>query len=557
MRKIPIWLFALIIISSSVYATESVATTLLNTVQNVFGPVLTSNFWADIATNPNSEAAIFMKVLLWIFLFAILYPLARAIPIFKERKGPAGVVAGVIAFISVAVIPQPLIAAIAEEYSGVATVAILAIPIIGLFFLSRSLPDTREGTAVKLGIYSLVLYLMISITTKAAQLNTPFFVGLVKSNFWNILYAILIVIIIYLFWKVISPGGTGGGWGMEKIKGIKEGFSEGRRFKAAEKRGWSPEAEKGAVTEEEELIKSEQDLEKNSAVLDQTKTQLIGKEKLELEELKRYIYDMKQTFLSILALRNAVDSLERITPTPEITTKIGQARSNLETAKARAQSDLAGLEQDFNKLSEQLNEEVRINESQVKGAMESSKKIEFARAKLLSLLTMVNTELENNKRAYEEAQKAIADAQRKGPVPPNLVEAEALAKKAIDKSNAMITMIQQTEPLLDSFKQIIEKEIGLVEQFKSLTTQMITFNEGDIASVKRALGAYGAGKYDEAVKIFDYLIQSIENRKTFIASRESNVLSMGELRDKAKNIENEILQIASRLDAELNTEMKR
>ncbi len=89
---------------------------------------------------------IWMRVLLWLFLFSVLVWVGRRV--FKDKDKPnnrvVNVVALVIATISVFMIPTRILLSIAQTYGIVAIFAFMALPIFGLIYLMYAFFPTSE-----------------------------------------------------------------------------------------------------------------------------------------------------------------------------------------------------------------------------------------------------------------------------------------------------------------------------------------------------------------------------------------------------------------------------
>jgi hypothetical protein len=92
---------------------------------------------ADIGVD--DPATFYARFLIWIVLFAALY--FASLFIFKEQKKIAVAMAAVLAIIGAIAIPELFVRTIFESYALFFTVVLIALPIVGLFYLGRKIKE--------------------------------------------------------------------------------------------------------------------------------------------------------------------------------------------------------------------------------------------------------------------------------------------------------------------------------------------------------------------------------------------------------------------------------
>ena len=213
MKKTAFWIFTVtsIFLASFKSALAAPATSPMGlAVQTIIG-LVTPIF--DAFSKTNEQGITLIKFVLWLLLFAVLFSVSG--PLFKGRKAIAGIVAGVIALISVVMIPGQMVLTIAYEYSGIATFIFLVAPIFCMFWLNKKIPDTPIGDAMKFFIYLVMAILAWKLIGSAQQMTTPFLKDIVGSVWWTLFALIVSAAAARYLWKFGAS--TFAGPHMEKV----------------------------------------------------------------------------------------------------------------------------------------------------------------------------------------------------------------------------------------------------------------------------------------------------------------------------------------------------
>lgn len=154
-------------------------------------------------------AAIFWaKFLVWLFLFAVVYFGASAIPGMKESKNIAIVIAIVISLMGALLIPNDILVNIFQTYGLLAGIILWIIPVAAGMFIAHkvTLPFFR---ALVYGTAAWILWsINATVVDKMGFANTSF-------PYFSLLFA---VVVIMFFWNLVGIfwGGQGqaaaGGW---------------------------------------------------------------------------------------------------------------------------------------------------------------------------------------------------------------------------------------------------------------------------------------------------------------------------------------------------------
>ena len=98
--------------------------------------------WFGVGScNYEQNLVAFMRILIGILIFSLLYTGTRAVPGLKENRNIAITVSIILAIISVIFIPSSILIGIGAAYSTLFAVVILAVPIVAGFILYRSMSD--------------------------------------------------------------------------------------------------------------------------------------------------------------------------------------------------------------------------------------------------------------------------------------------------------------------------------------------------------------------------------------------------------------------------------
>lgn len=106
------------------------------TIAKIWQEVIVPVFSFQWATNHSDETfGAFMRFIIWIIFFTLLNAIGRAIPALTAHHKHVNIITGLLSILMVIFIPIDLLLAIAEMYSTVGAVIMLAVPIVGLFYL--------------------------------------------------------------------------------------------------------------------------------------------------------------------------------------------------------------------------------------------------------------------------------------------------------------------------------------------------------------------------------------------------------------------------------------
>ncbi len=121
--------------------------------------------------NVDSPMAGFMRIMIFILVFAVLYELSRLVP--GLTKNIAITVTGILALISAIFIPGPVLAGIGAAYGTVVAFVLIGIPVIGgLYLLHRVPAQTRWNHFIRIVIILLLIAILISVRNHALVLLT-------------------------------------------------------------------------------------------------------------------------------------------------------------------------------------------------------------------------------------------------------------------------------------------------------------------------------------------------------------------------------------------------
>lgn len=227
MKKTAFWIFTVTSIflasfKSAIAATSPMALA-ISTIIGLVTPIF------DAFSKTNEQGVTLIKFVLWLLLFAVLFSVSG--PLFKGKKSIAGIVAGVIALISVVMIPNQMVLSIAYEYSGIATFVFLVAPIFCMFWLNKKIPDTPIGDAMKFFIYLVMAILAWKLVGSAQQMTTPFLKDIVGSVWWTLFALIVSAAAARYLWKFGASTFAGphmergASWAGEKAGGARSWFS--------------------------------------------------------------------------------------------------------------------------------------------------------------------------------------------------------------------------------------------------------------------------------------------------------------------------------------------
>jgi len=105
----------------------------------------------------------FVRILLGVLIFALLYMGASAVPGLKEQRNIAITVSIILAIISVIFIPASILVGIGSAYSTLFALVLLGAPIVAIFLLYRTLNES--SIVLKLGLLIILLLILIAVKT--------------------------------------------------------------------------------------------------------------------------------------------------------------------------------------------------------------------------------------------------------------------------------------------------------------------------------------------------------------------------------------------------------
>lgn len=172
---------------------------------------------------------IWMKFMLWIFLFAVFYALASIGPVAQNllrTRNLRVVVALIISLISVVMLPDAIVDAIAKTYGVVAAFIFIGLPVIGITYLIYwAFPTGGEVEVGKRRINHIMKAVLFYLL---ATIITNFLLAIAKTPTWATLPAgwhewggfaegICSLLMLYhifaaIFTSAGEEGGGGGGW---------------------------------------------------------------------------------------------------------------------------------------------------------------------------------------------------------------------------------------------------------------------------------------------------------------------------------------------------------
>lgn len=544
MKKIiGILLFVLVFLTSvhSVSAQEGMVTSILEMIQNVFGDVLSPSFW----TQANNQAAVLLKVLLWTLIFSILYPVSRKIPIFAERKGPAVAAVGVIAFISVIMIPTSLLFAIAAEYSGVAVFIFLALPVVGFLALSKELPDTTGGNIAKCAIFVIVLLLWGYISAKMDVVDVPFIKEIAGSTLWYLFGFIVGILALISGIKIFSSRGKIAGFGkglMGELKGLG-----GEKFR--------PEAE--AKTEEraeaKEIAKAKkwiQDAEKylaESEALDTSIESLSEKEKITEEKIARNLREIARFMPGKDSLLASRKSLAEGPQTPETLQKLRELDTKLQEVYDKISTGI----QQVNDLFVSLRQQMEKERAQIDKDIEDTRNMQ---GDISSSAQEVTKEITLKRAQHVKAQNALTKMQEqaRSAKTDEITEINQVVRQEEKAFNEIQQQIQQLDAVygeIAAMQQQAQKIIQKNEEVKELSARIRGLVDADFNSIREAINAFQpeAGG-QQAANILMNIANNIEqNRKPLIDKKKELVRTIK--REQIPKVKRWLVDIKRRLPA--------
>ena len=178
----------------------------------------------------------FVRVLLGILIFALLYMGTSAVPGLREQRNIAITVSIILAIIVVIFIPPAILVGIGSAYSTLFAVVILGAPIVALFLLYRTLNES--SIVLKLGLLIIMLITLIAVkTTSEGYLSEgqrislgalplqPLIQGMAALVDWGI--GIVIFLMLWEIWRAFSGSRAGAKLGEPFSKLVERGGLKG------------------------------------------------------------------------------------------------------------------------------------------------------------------------------------------------------------------------------------------------------------------------------------------------------------------------------------------
>lgn len=144
----------LVFSSLAIFLASAVAVSAVNGgVENIFDFILEifGYVFIDFAEKVDINFFIWMKIMLFLFLFSLLYAVTYVSglnKIFETRKNIRVVVALVISFISVAMMPNAIVESIAKTYGIISSFVFIALPVAGIIYLIHTVFPSSDKQGV-------------------------------------------------------------------------------------------------------------------------------------------------------------------------------------------------------------------------------------------------------------------------------------------------------------------------------------------------------------------------------------------------------------------------
>ena len=113
----------------------------------------------------------FMRVLIGILIFALLYMAASAVPGLSANRNIAITVSIILALMSVIFIPSSVLVGIGAAYATILSVVLIGAPIAGGLLLFRMVSgDSRSGLAMRIVLLLLLIFVLTAVKNYAGGL---------------------------------------------------------------------------------------------------------------------------------------------------------------------------------------------------------------------------------------------------------------------------------------------------------------------------------------------------------------------------------------------------
>ncbi|HLD80008.1 MAG TPA: hypothetical protein VJA18_05610 [Candidatus Nanoarchaeia archaeon] len=128
--------------------------------------------------NYEDNLVAFMRILVGILVFALLYVGASAIPGLSENRNVSIAVCIILAIMSVIFIPGSVLAGIGAAYATLIASVLIGAPIVGGLLLFRMIPgDTKGGVLLRIVVLFILLAVLIGVKEQASELLSPGLLG--------------------------------------------------------------------------------------------------------------------------------------------------------------------------------------------------------------------------------------------------------------------------------------------------------------------------------------------------------------------------------------------